>query len=81
MAAPETGPLASAMALELAEPEFAAMATEFRDLRFPRSREWIDSGLEESMLLSAALLLPAGAGVVTKLERFILKYIRILHGS
>ena len=33
-AAPETGPLAAAVAPEFAEPEFAAVATEFPDLRF-----------------------------------------------
>ena len=65
MAAPETGPLAAAVAPEFAEPEFAAVATEFPDLRFSIFRERIDSGLEESMLLSAFLLLPTGAGVVT----------------
>ena len=63
MAAPETGSLAAAMASEFAEPEVAAVAAEFPDLGFSISREWIDSGLEESMLLFAFMLLPAGAGV------------------
>ena len=65
MPAPETGPLAAAVTPEFAEPEFAAVATEFPDLRFSIYQELIDSGLEESMSLSAFLLLPAGAGVVT----------------
>ena len=68
MAAPETGPLAAAVALEFAEPEFAAVATEFSDLQFSIPRELIDSGLEESMLLAASALLPAGAGVVTHVD-------------
>ena len=63
MAAPENGPLAAAVASEFAESEFAAVATEFPDLGFSISRELVDSGLEESMLLSASLPLPAGAGV------------------
>ena len=65
MAAPETGLLAAAVPPEFAERAFATVATDFPDLRFSISREWTDSGLKESMLLSASLLLPAGAGVVT----------------
>ena len=59
-----TESVASAFASEFPEPDSPAMATEFPDLRFSISREWIDSGLEESMLLNASLLRPAGAGVV-----------------
>ena len=65
VAAPETGPLAAAVPSEFAEPEFAAVATEFPDPGFSMPRRWIDNGLEESTLLSASRLLPAGAGVET----------------
>ena len=60
-----TESLVSAMASEFPEQEFPVVATEFPEPGFSISREWIERGLEESVLLSASLLLPAEAGVET----------------